>query len=106
MKEAELSRIADFMAEALEMYRRGVTTGVNPHNRRMVQEALRLEGDWPAWRREILFDPQTSGGLLAAVAPEEADDLLAALHAAGVTHACRIGEIFPRGEPGIHLQVR
>jgi selenide,water dikinase len=93
------------MSEALAMYRRGVTTGVNSHNRRMVRDALQFEGDWPAWQREIFFDPQTSGGLLAAVAPEIADDLVAALHKAGVAQACRIGEILPFRETGIYLQV-
>jgi selenide,water dikinase len=94
------------MAEALAMYRRGVTTGVNPHNRRMVQDALRFDGSWPDWRREILFDPQTSGGLLAALAPEAADDALHALHAAGVSQACRIGEVLPPSAPGRYLLVR
>jgi selenide, water dikinase len=41
-------------------------------------------------KADILFDPQTAGGLLAAVSLEEADDLLTELHAAGYP-AARIG---------------
>lgn len=81
------------MAEALAMYKRGVTTGVNAHNRQMVQAAIIFEGDWPEWHREIVYDPQTSGGLLAAVDPAQADDLLQALHRAGVQDACRVGTV-------------
>lgn len=94
------------MPEALDMYRRGVNTGVNPHNRRMVQDALVFNGDWPVWHREIVFDPQTSGGLLAAVAPGTADAILAALHAAGIAEACRIGEVQSLDAPNRYLQVR
>ncbi len=83
------------MAEALAMYRRGVTTGVNAHNKLMVADAIRFEGDWPAWRREIVYDPQTSGGLLAAVDPDQIDDLLNALHRAGVPAAAPIGRVGP-----------
>ncbi|MCB2170810.1 MAG: selenide, water dikinase SelD, partial [Deltaproteobacteria bacterium] len=93
------------MREALEMYRRGVNTGVNPHNRRMVADFLQMAGDWPTWHQEILYDPQTSGGLLAAVAPEEADALVDALHAAGIEHACRIGEVMPLAEKTILLRI-
>jgi selenide, water dikinase len=93
------------MNEALEMYRRGVNTGVNPHNRRMVQDFLQMAGDWPAWQQEIIFDPQTSGGLLAAVAPKEADDLVDALHAEGVGHACRIGEVLTLAEKNVLLRI-
>jgi selenide,water dikinase len=93
------------MREALAMYRRGVNTGVNPHNRRMVQDHLQIVGDWPSWQREILYDPQTSGGLLVAVAPAAADDLIAALHSAGVDHACSIGEVRPRDDHQIMLRV-
>lgn len=39
----------------------------------------------------ILFDPQTSGGLLIAVAAEEAEAMLSRLHAAGVGEAAIIG---------------
>ena len=90
----EMGRLP-IMPEALEMYRRGVNTGVNPHNRLVVKDAIDLQGDWPSWHQEILYDPQTSGGLLAAVAREDADDLLIALKSAGVSHAQPIGEIRP-----------
>jgi selenide,water dikinase len=93
------------MPEALEMYQRGVNTGVNPHNRRMVQNHLQFEGDWPDWHREILYDPQTSGGLLASVAPAVAEDLVAALQAAGVVRACVIGEVLPRGKGDVRLRI-
>jgi selenide, water dikinase len=93
------------MREALEMYRRGVNTGVNPHNRRMVQDHLELVGDWPSWQQEILYDPQTSGGLLAAVDAAAADDLVTALRAAGLSQATIIGEVRPRGAGAVMLQV-
>ena len=61
------------MAEALESYKRGMTTGVNAVNRELVQEKMRFERELPTWHEEIFVDPQTSGGILAAVSPEEAD---------------------------------
>ena len=45
---------------------------------------------------DVLYDPQTSGGLLAAVAPESAAEALQALANAGVT-AWRLGAVAPRG---------
>ena len=47
----------------------------------------------------VLADAQSSGGLLVAVAERHADDLLAALHAAGVAASARIGTLV--GERGI-----
>ncbi len=81
------------MPEALEMYRRGVTTGVNAHNRHMVNEGIVFEGDWPDWHREILYDPQTSGGLLVAVDSKQRDAVLQALHQAGVASARHVGAV-------------
>ena len=49
---------------------------------------------------EVLFDPQTSGGLLLAVAPAEAQALEAELQAAGLP-ARIVGEIRPKAEPEI-----
>ena len=43
--------------------------------------------------QDVLFDPQTSGGLLICVAPEKAEDLLNALKAKGVQDAAIVGEV-------------
>ena len=83
------------MAEALEMYRRGVTTGVNLSNWALVEPHLRFEAELPKEHREILIDPQTSGGLFAALPAEQGPDALAALHAAGVEGACIVGDVVP-----------
>jgi len=45
--------------------------------------------------QELLFDPQTSGGLLLCVAPRQAGDLLAAINE-GDPAACIIGEVVRR----------
>jgi selenide,water dikinase len=46
----------------------------------------------PAW----LFDPQTSGGLLAAVSADQADGVLRRLHRDGFGRAAVIGSVLPR----------
>ena len=43
--------------------------------------------------QDVLFDPQTSGGLLICVAPEKAEDLLKNLKAKGIKDAAIVGEI-------------
>jgi selenide, water dikinase len=50
----------------------------------------------------ILFDPQTAGGLLIAVAPEESANLFRTLMAAGVP-AVEIGEVLEIGKPLITI---
>ncbi len=86
------------MDEALEAYRRGMTTGVNKVNRQRVQDTLRFERSLPTWFQEIVVDPQTSGGLLVALPEHQAESALEALRAAGCEHAVRIGSVEAQGE--------
>jgi len=79
--------------EALECYRRGMTTGVNAVNRELVEASLRFDRALPRWHEEIVIDPQTSGGLLVAVDGGVVEEVLAALHRAGVEQACKVGRV-------------
>ena len=54
------------------------------------------------WKRELMCDPQTSGGLLVAVAPDGAAKVLELLRAAGFDRAAVIGEMRD-GLPGIDI---
>ena len=83
------------MDEALEAYRRGMTTGVNKVNRELVEATLSFERELPRWHEEIFVDPQTSGGLLVALPANEADAAVEALREAGVAAAVQIGEVEP-----------
>ena len=82
--------------EAFACYENGVTTGANAANREVVAPHARLAHGQSASREEIVFDPQTSGGLLAAVPRDQAERLVAALRDAGVEAAREIGRVIPR----------
>lgn len=91
------------MREALEMYQKGMSTGVNKLNRDQVEPKARIEAKLPAWHLEIAFDPQTSGGLMVAVPAGEGEKLVTALHDAGVSAAAVIGKVSEAPGDGIHL---
>jgi selenide,water dikinase len=93
------------MDEALMVYKKGMTTGVNAYNRQMVEQHLRLETDVSPWHEEIVFDPQTNGGLLVAVTESQGESLVNALHAKGVTAARIIGSVHEL-KARIHLKLR
>ena len=74
-------------------------TAAGQRNRNHTGPFVRFE-NVPFAMEEVLFDPQTSGGLLLAVAPAEAQALEAELQAAGLP-ARIVGEIRPKAEPEI-----
>lgn len=92
--EFSMDRIP-IMKEALEMYQKGVTTGVNNYNRELVAGAIRFEKELPPWHKEIVYDPQTSGGLLFSVPESQGETLLRTLHSAGIRRASVVGKVKP-----------
>ena len=83
-----------FYADALAMYKKGETTGSNKPNRAMVQKHhLDIQVSLSRPEEELLYDPQTSGGLLLSLPGHQADELLTSLAAAGVKNAVQIGTI-------------
>ena len=89
------------LAGARELAAAGVETGGAAHNRRFVAPSLEVGANVTADLVTIAHDPQTSGGLLAAVAPDRVDALEAAFEAAGVERWW-IGSV-SAGEPGVSL---
>ncbi len=90
--EIEVNEIP-IMDEALDMYKKGISTGVNVYNRQLVEKNMRFDVKVPAWHQEIVFDPQTSGGLLVSVSENQGRDLLRALIDAGVKDSKIIGQV-------------
>ena len=92
-----------FYPNARNMYRKGETTGSNKANRRLVEGLWETRRKLSAAEEELLFDPQTSGGLLMAVPAHQADDLLMSLKNAGVNAAARVGEVAAAKAPSLRV---
>jgi selenide,water dikinase len=75
-----------------ELHSKGVTTMSTCKNEDYVTPELEVETDLDKAQQELLFDPQTSGGLLIAAPAEQAEGLLAALLDSGHT-AAEVGEV-------------
>ncbi len=88
---------------ALRMYRKGETTGSNKANRKLSEGFLEIAAALADKEEELLFDPQTSGGLLLAVPSHQADSLIRDLHAAGVEHAALAGEVVAGETPKVKI---
>lgn len=82
------------LLEAVELAASGVLPGGSQRNMEAMGASVRSDGLDDA-RRAVLFDAQTSGGLLIAVPAERTQILLDALLARNVTEASRIGRLVP-----------
>jgi len=90
---------------ALDLARAGIETGGAAHNRRFTAAVLAVGAGVAPELVALAHDPQTSGGLLAAVPAADAPRVIADLGAAGVT-AWRVGhvEACEGSEPGVALR--
>ena len=92
----------DYFPGAIEAAREGHLSGGLKNNRAFIGDCAAFDSQVSAEHQNLLFDPQTSGGLLAAVAPESADAALAALAHHGVT-ARRVGHVIAKQSPLIFV---
>ncbi len=89
-----------FLEGAVDCVRAGYIPGGLKANRDFAECAVKFEEPVPEEIKTLLFDPQTAGGLLLSVASDDADNLLASLHAALVP-AAKIGTVLPQRKPTI-----
>jgi selenide,water dikinase len=97
-------RLADLpWLEQVQAYAaQGVITGASGRNWASYGESVRLGANVDDTARALLTDPQTSGGLLVACAPQDADRVLEIFHSQGFGRAAVIGEM-REGEPAVHV---
>ncbi|OGA04276.1 MAG: selenide, water dikinase SelD, partial [Betaproteobacteria bacterium RIFCSPLOWO2_02_FULL_64_12] len=81
------------LSEALDWARQGTATGASERNWASYGREVRLPARWDEWKRNLLTDPQTSGGLLVACAPEAEAEVLAVFEQGGFAEARKIGTL-------------
>jgi selenide,water dikinase len=79
--------------EAKEYYDMGLVPGGLGRNREFRKDMVDMDKSISEFSQDILYDPQTSGGLLIAVPKAKAPRLLKDLHEKGVKEAVVIGEV-------------
>lgn len=90
------------LPEAVHWVKQGVATGASDRNWQDCGKDVELPADIPEWQRKLLFDPQTSGGLLVACAPQAIDRVLRLFFADGFTSAAVVGFLHS-GPAKIHV---
>ena len=89
--------------DTLEMYKKGETTRSNKDNRKMTEGAIEINRKLSQEEEEILFDPQTSGGLLISIPKTQADNMLKKLKDFKID-AHIVGKIEAAEKPRIRIQ--
>ena len=92
----------DYFSGAAEAALEGHLSGGLKNNRAFIGECAVFDPGVPSEYQDLLFDPQTSGGFLVAIAPDHADSALAALARHGVS-ARRVGRVVSKSAPLIKI---
>jgi len=87
-----------YLPGALEAALEGFLPGGLKNNRDFIGDCVGFAESIPQEDRDLLFDPQTSGGLLIAVSPKSAEAVVSALVCRGVASR-RIGEVVEKRSP-------
>ena len=89
------------IADALELATMGLIPAGSYKNKEFREKMIVFSDTVPRALQDVLFDPQTSGGLLISVSGNQASALVAALKGGGVDEAAQIGEIIDAPEEKI-----
>jgi selenide,water dikinase len=93
----ETSRLP-VLAGAAELAASGNHTRASKTNRSAVESLMQIESSADAMGLEMLFDAQTSGGLLISVDPERADELVGLCQDSGAEQAAVIGSVADKSD--------
>jgi selenide,water dikinase len=91
------------MKDAVRLAEKGYITGGCKRNKDYLDDKMVIDKSIREGLVEVALDPQTSGGLLIAIAKRQAAKLIEDLHAAGVTVACEVGYAVSQQKPWVRL---
>ncbi len=91
-----------YLPGAVQAAKDGHLPGGLKNNREFIGECAQFASSVPQEYRDLLFDPQTSGGLLISIAAEAGADALAALERRGAA-ARIVGSVHNKKSPLIHV---
>ena len=89
-----------YLPSSMALAQAGVRTGASTRNWTAYGDAVILPAALAPWRRDLLTDPQTSGGLLIAVARDGAEEVLAFAKTLGFVSARPVGRVI-EGPAGV-----
>ena len=92
-----------FIGNTKELATAGIIPGGTFNNLDYVKGDVNF-GDYGRTQQLLLADAQTSGGLLVALPPNEADKYLEGLHLAGIEIACVVGRFIDGGVGKIYIR--
>jgi len=95
------SQTIPIMPKAEEFASLGLMPGGLICNREYVGNNLIVKGRVSAQRLDLLFDPQTSGGMLISISPKQADELVERLQRRGYPQTSIVGEVVEGKAGGI-----
>lgn len=87
--------------QAWALAEQGMVTGASKRNWAAYGQDVQLAGALGATHQHLLSDPQTSGGLLVACAPEALDEVMATFKRHGFDHAACVGEVVAAEAPAL-----
>jgi selenide,water dikinase len=90
--------------ESPELARRGLLSGGARRNRKFIGDRVRIERGVPPELEELLFDSETSGGLLISLAPDAAEKLVEAMHARGREATRIVGDVVEKRAWDVEVQ--
>jgi selenide,water dikinase len=93
----------EYLPGAVEAARDGNIAGGLVNNREWLEGCVEFAAGVSEEHRALLFDPQTSGGLLVAIAAEAADAAMRVLAGRNVT-ARRMGQVVAKRSPLIQVK--
>jgi len=89
---------------AMDFIRQGIISGAVERNKEFAFQYVKVEKGVNKEMEEVLYDPQTSGGLLISISEKKSDKLVSLLKKRGVVHASVIGRIVSKSSGRISIK--